>query len=213
LETVITGVRSREVSFPLPFPSPLSPSPSPSLPCARPPSLPCARAPARGGARPCSPCARRPATAALAPTPPSPWWRGATPPWPLRGGARPAPAPARRSPLPLPFPPVALAPPLAPSRGGGPWPRRGPPAPCSLPRGGPAPSAVARPPGVAALPPGVVPGPCAALAPAHGVPALGLACVTSARPRAPPFTPNAFPRAQPHACGDYSWFLINFKLR
>ena len=27
-----------------------------------------------------------------------------------------------------------------------------------------------------------------------------------------PVCPNAFPCAQPHARGDYSWFLINFKL-
>jgi hypothetical protein len=32
-------------------------------------------------------------------------------------------------------------------------------------------------------------------------------------PRAPPFTPNTFPRAQPHARGVYSWFLVSFKLR
>jgi hypothetical protein len=89
---------------------------------------------------------------------------------------------------------------------------------------------VARPPPsrslAAALPPARRPGPparslaprCgprplrAAPAPARGVPALGVAHVASARPHAPPFTPNAFPRAQPHARGDYSWFLVNFKL-
>jgi hypothetical protein len=49
--------------------------------------------------------------------------------------------------------------------------------------------------------------------PARGVPALGVARVALAWPRAPPFTPNAFPRAQPHARGDYSWFLVSFKLR
>jgi hypothetical protein len=40
-----------------------------------------------------------------------------------------------------------------------------------------------------------------------------VARVALAWPRAPPFTPNAFPRAQPHARGDYSWFLVSFKLR
>jgi hypothetical protein len=53
----------------------------------------------------------------------------------------------------------------------------------------------------------------AASTPARGVPAPGVARVALAQPRAPPFTPNAFPRAQPHARSDYSWLLINFKLR
>jgi hypothetical protein len=59
-----------------------------------------------------------------------------------------------------------------------------------------------------------VPGPCARpWPPARGVPALGVVCVALAWPRAPPFTPNAFSRAEPHARGDYSWFLVSFKLR
>jgi hypothetical protein len=199
-------------------------SPSPFLPCARPPFLPCALAPAhaaRGGlpqrgpapasARQRSPCPG-PCVAALATAPPLPPRRGARP--------RPSlPAAARRGPAPAPCV-AALAPASAPA-----WPARhllalGAAARPS--RRGP------RPADAATLPPAQRPGPqrgvpgpslperCplrAAPAPARGVPALGVARVASARPRALPFTPNVFPRAQPHARGDYPWFLINFKLR
>jgi hypothetical protein len=165
-------------------------------------------------ARPCPSAARRPApalpaaarrvpapapcaAAALAPAPPR--RGGARPcppplgavrprPCPMRGGAATPPLPLPRgggSPLPLP----AVAPAPAPPRGDAPRPQRGPPAPCSLL-------------GAAALPPGA-----AAPAPARGVPVLVVARVASARPRAPPFTPNAFPRAQPHVCGDYPCFF------
>jgi hypothetical protein len=74
---------------------------------------------------------------------------------------------------------------------------------------GAAPGTARRPqPLRAALAPGA-----ASPAPARGVPALGVARVALAWPLAPPFTPNVFPRAQPHARGDYSWFLVSFKLR
>jgi hypothetical protein len=183
---VIAGVRSPKVSFspPLPFSS-LSPSlPFSSL---RAPSLsPLHTAACPGGARPRpSPPARRRSS-----PPRSPARRRSSPPQPQRG-ARPCPSPSprRRSPRPL-LPPAAAV--LGPDV------VHPPPA---------------RSPAVA-LPPARWPGPPARFpAPAHGIPALGVARVASARPRAPPFTPNAFPRAQPHACGDYSWFLINFKLR
>jgi hypothetical protein len=114
----------------------------------------------------------------------------ATPPPPLPVAARPhpSPCPRRRPPAPSPARGVAPAPcsregPCLPSSRGA-APRRGVPGPCARPR-----------------------------PPARGIPALGVARMSLAWPRAPPFTRNAFPRAQPHACGDYSWFLVSFKLR
>jgi hypothetical protein len=68
-------------------------------------------------------------------------------------------------------------------------------------------------PGAALARRGPVPPPARRLGLRRGVPALGVARVALAWPHAPPFTPNAFSRAQPHARGVYSWFLVSFKLR
>jgi hypothetical protein len=122
------------------------PSPSFLLSLPLPPLL----FPAR--ALPFSPTRASLPAAALAPVPaparrlapaPSPRWRS------------PLPSPRWRPPLPSPRwhdatpprPPARRRVDPAPPRGGAPWPRRGPPAPCSLPHGGLAPDAV--------------PGPCA----------------------------------------------------
>jgi hypothetical protein len=123
-------------------------------------------------------------------------------PGPLRGGARPCPCPGAAALAPAPR--VAARP--CPPRGGVARSRPDPLRGCATP---PLPP----PRGSAPRPRCGVPGPCARPRPLRGVPALGVARVASARPRAPPFTPDAFPRAQPHARGDYSCFLVNFKLR
>jgi hypothetical protein len=139
LETVIAGVGSPEVSFPPPLPfSSLSLSlpfsslraPSPSTLRAR---------PCPGVARPC-PRRRSPLPRPAARPCPSPVRRRSPLPSPRRRGATPPRPPARRR----------LAP--APPRGSAPRPRRGSPAPCSLPRGGLAPGAAARPLGAVPAP-------------------------------------------------------------
>jgi hypothetical protein len=132
---------------------------------------------------------------------------------PLRARPRP-PLLARRRPRPL----TARA-----ARGPGPSPARGgaaPALPCSC--GGAAPGPPCSRGGAPAPLPcsrGAAPG-AASLAPARRPQPLRAASRPSAWlawPRRglalPQFTPNAFPRAQPHARGDYSWFLVNFKLR
>jgi hypothetical protein len=123
---------------------------------------------------------------------------------------RPLPCPRRR-PHPLPWPRRHGPAPL-PARGGdppAPSPARGAaPAPLLAWRRPRPPARAARPPGAAALPPTQRLDPLrAASRPSAWLawPRRGLAL--------PPFTLNAFPRAQPHARGDYSWFLVNFKLR
>jgi hypothetical protein len=134
---------------------------------------------------------------------------------PCRRGARPLPSPARAAPTS----------PAGAARGPHPSPARSgtaPPVPCPRQRGpallpcscGTAPGA-ARPPAPARRlgPRRGVLGPCARSRPLRAAshpsawlawPRRGLAL--------PPFTPNTFPRAQPHLRGDYSWFLVNFKL-
>jgi hypothetical protein len=136
---------------------------------------------------------------------------------PLPFPARPLSLPcARRSPAPPRPRAAALAPRPGPSRRRRPPPprpfRRGPPAPAPSAQCGSAPSAAAsarrRAPCPRRVAPGARPRP-----PARGVPALGVARVALAWPRAPPFTPSVFPHAQPHARGDYSFFFVSFKLR
>jgi hypothetical protein len=106
--------------------------------------------------------------------------RRSPPPWPLAAAApAPHPGPSRRRRPPPPRPPGMARPPLPPARLG-PW--RAPCPRCAAPGARPRP-------------------------PARGVPALGVARVALAWPRASPFTPSAFPRAQPHARGDYSCFF------
>jgi hypothetical protein len=120
---------------------------------------------------------------------------------PARSGARPRPGPRarRRSPAPTPAPRGGACPRFGLPRGGARPPRLGPVA---APAPAPAPSPRRRPPAPAwPARPLLAPrrggsAPRRGPAPARGVPALGVARVTSARPRAPPFTPDAFPRAQ-----------------
>jgi hypothetical protein len=177
------------LSLSLPFSSLRAPSLSPLRACPYPwRRSPCSPLPLRGGLP-----RRRPPP----PLPPRPRRDPALAP--LRGGAPPRPgSPARRRPSPS-RPPARRRPPS-------PWPRLGA-------RPLPLPAAASPAPRRGSLPPARPLPQRAAPAPARGVLALGVACVALAWPRAPPFTPNAFPRAQPHARGDYSWFLVNFKLR
>jgi hypothetical protein len=119
---------------------------------------------------------------------------------PRSSAARPRPAlPARRRRSPRPSPCPRRAAPALPCL---PCPRRrGPARPA---RATPPPARPARPrcgPGAASGParPPAWPRP-----PARGVPPLGVARVALAWPRAPPFTTDAFPRAQTRARGDYS---------
>jgi hypothetical protein len=113
---------------------------------------------------------------------------------PARGGARPPPRPA-----------AALAPTPTPRGGGGARPhpgprRRSPPAPTPPPPRPRRGSAPARP----RLPARGL-GPCARRpGPRRGSRGLGVASRS-------PFTPSAFPRAQPHTRGDYSCFFVSFK--
>jgi hypothetical protein len=170
------------------------PLPSSSLSLPLPPHLPCAPSLLPLRARPRPPLLARRRGPAL------PCSRGVRPP--------PLPCPRRRSPAPsllvrraAPAPPLPAAtwprlppcsrgarPPPLPFRGAARRsPRRGGSAPGAVPFPGSAPDAASRPSAWLAWP------------------RRGLAL--------PLFTPNTFPRAQPHARGDYSWFLVNFKLR
>jgi hypothetical protein len=125
----------------------------------------------------------------------------------------------------LPFPSLR-APPSSPLRARGPWPHRVQPPPPSR-RGSPAPGAAPLPPGAVVPALGGAPlgvAPCARLSGpgARPLPSVAWTPDTAAarvlarlaRPAWPraPRSPNAFPRAQPHARGDGFLVLINFKL-
>jgi hypothetical protein len=120
------------------------------------------------------------------------------------------PLPSSSLSLSLPFPSLR-APSLSPSRGAR-------PPPALAPRGGgarPPPALPARLGARRGAAPGTAPAPGAQL-PARGLGPLRAASRPSAWPawpRASPFTPSVFPRAQPHARGDYSCFFVSFKLR